>query len=66
MLVGQEHFRFLTLAAFELLAQAEKLAYLSDAMDALHGKAAGWSSLFLDPDPGITPVPPVAISRSGD
>jgi hypothetical protein len=45
-LAEEEKFHFLTNAAFELLTQPEKLAYLSDAMDALHGNAHGWSSLF--------------------
>ena len=53
----QEKFQFLTSAALELLTQAQKLACLSDAMDAHHGNAQGWSRLFTDEDLAPTPRP---------
>jgi hypothetical protein len=56
-LAEQEKFQFLTSAALELLTQAQKLAYLSDAMDARHGSAQGWSRLFTDEDLAPTPRP---------
>jgi len=62
-LAEEEQFRFLTNAAFELLTQRQKLAYLSDAMDALHGKAQGWGSLFVNPAPGTTPAEPVSKTQ---
>ena len=53
-------FRFLTNADFELLTQPEKVAYLTAAMEALHGEGRGWGSVFADPKPGTMPPDPAS------
>jgi len=63
-LAEDEKFRFLTNTAFERLTQPQKLAYLSAAVEALHGTGHGWGSVFANPAPGTTPLDPASKTHN--